>query len=152
MKTIFNRTSELANYIGQDLGVSPWFQIEQSRIDDFARVTEDYQWIHLDVERAQTESPYGNTIAHGFLILSLMPHLVGQSFEISERSMGINYGMDRVRFTNAVKAGASIRARVSLAEYLEIKGGGKYKLNVVVEIKDEAKPACVAELIALVYD
>ncbi len=151
-RTSVDRVSDLASFIDKELGVSAWMQVAQDRINQFADVTEDHQWIHLDIDRAKRDSPYGGTIAHGFLILSLTPHLASQTYHIKHKSMGINYGLDKVRFTNATRSGAFIRARVSLLEHRNITGGAKYKLKVVIEIKDEVKPACVAEMIALVYD
>ena len=150
-KTTLASITDLANLVGKELGVGPWMLMTQDRINHFADVTEDHQWIHIDDARAKEESPYGGTIAHGFLVLSLTPYLVGQTFSVEQRTMGINYGMDRVRFTNATKVGANIRARVSLLEYNQIPRGAKFKMKVVVEIQGEEKPACIAELISLAY-
>ena len=144
--------ADLKTYVGRELGVSPWMEITQQRVNLFADITEDNQWIHTDPKRCEVESPYGTSIAHGFLILSLTPHLISQTFSIAERVMGINYGMDKVRFPNATKVGAFIRARVAVMEYNQISKGAKFKLKVTVEIQHEQKPACVAELISLIYE
>ncbi len=150
-KTTLDDITDLEAYIGMELGLSPWMQISQERINTFAEVTEDLQWIHTDPKRSEIESPYGATVAHGFLVLSLTPHLIAQTFAVKKRSMGINYGMDKVRFPNATKVGSFIRARVAVMEYDRISKGTKFKLKVTIEIQHEQKPACVAELISLVY-
>jgi len=150
-KTTLASVEDLKRYIGKELGVGPWMEITQERVDAFAEVTEDHQWIHTDPLRSRSESPYRATVAHGFLVLSLTPHLAEQTYVIKSRAMGINYGMDKVRFPNATKVGSNIRARVSVMEYTEIPRGAKFKMKVTVEIENEKKPACVAELISLVY-
>ena len=142
---------ELEKRVGQEVGVSPWVDITQERIDTFARAIEDFQWIHVDPARAQ-DSPFGGTIAHGFLTLSLLSHLSEQTFSFSDRRMGVNYGLNRVRFTAPVPAGSRVRARFTLAKYEPIDGNGvQVTWNTVVEIDGAAKPALVAEWIGRHY-
>ena len=113
---------ELESRVGQEVGISPWVEIAQDRIDLFAKATEDFQWIHVDKERAK-KSPFGGTIAHGFLTLSMLPKLSESTFEFSDRKMGVNYGLNKVRFTAPVPAGAKIRGRFTLAKYEKLEGG-----------------------------
>ncbi len=142
---------ELEKRLGQEVGVSPWVDITQERIDTFARAIEDFQWIHVDPARAK-DSPFGGTIAHGFLTLSLLSHLCEQTFSFAERRMGVNYGLNRVRFTSPVRAGSRVRARFTLAKYEPIDGNGvQVTWNTVVEIDGAAKPALVAEWLGRHY-
>ena len=143
--------SELKNYIGKELGLTQWMPMNQQRINTFADATEDFQWIHLDVERSATLSPYKKTVAHGFLVLSMASKITYDTFSIENVAMGVNYGLDKVRFPNATKSGTFFRGRVSLIECDEIPGGVKYKMGIVFELKGEEKPACVAEFIAIAY-
>src|SRR3981081_187129 len=108
------RIEELRKLVGKEVAVTDWFTVSQERIDAFAGATEDHQWIHVDRKRAAEESPYGTTVAHGFLSLSLLPYLLGQAIEIQGTRLGINYGLNRVRFTGPVPAGSRVRARVPL--------------------------------------
>jgi acyl dehydratase len=135
--------------IGQELGVSRWKPIDQGRIDMFADVTEDHQWIHVDVDRAAAESPYGATIAHGFLTLSLIPAMSKENYVVQNAKMGINYGLNRVRFLAAVTAGSRIRVRSELADARRV-GQDTVSLIVrhTVEIDGSPKPAAVADVIA----
>ncbi|MGO9099222.1 MAG: MaoC family dehydratase [Mycobacterium sp.] len=148
MKTI-GSVDEAVEAIGAELGVSRWFDVEQSRIDEFADVTRDHQWIHVDVERAKTESPYGATIAHGFLTLSLIPGLSKDNYRVENAKMGINYGLNKVRFLAPVTAGSRVRVRSELADAVR---AGDDAVNVTVrhtvEVDGSEKPAAVAELIA----
>ena len=142
---------ELESRVGQEIGVSPWVEIAQERIDEFARATEDFQWIHVDREKAK-QSPFGGTIAHGFLTLSMLPKLVESTFEFSDRKMGVNYGLNKVRFTAPVPAGAKIRGRFTLAKYEKIDGNGvQTTWSVVMEREGGDKPVCVAETISRHY-
>jgi acyl dehydratase len=142
---------ELEPKVGQEIAVSPWVEIAQDRIDLFARATEDFQWIHVDREKAKT-SPFGTTIAHGFLTLSMLPKLVESTFEFSDRKMGVNYGLNKVRFTAPVPAGAKIRGRFTLAKYEKIDGNGvQTTWSVVMEREGGDKPVCVAETISRHY-
>lgn len=143
--------SELENYIGQELGLTEWMTIEQDRINSFAESTEDRQWIHTDPDRSAAFSPYKKTVAHGFLVLSLASKISYDAFSVEDVVMGVNYGLDKVRFPNATRSDAELRGRVSLLEYDAIPGGAKYKMKIVFELKGEEKPACVAEFIAMAY-
>jgi len=142
---------DLESRVGQEVAVSPWIQITQERIDTFARAIEDFQWIHVDRERAKA-SPFGGTIAHGFLTLSLLSHLSERTFSFSDRKMGINYGINRVRFTSPVPSGAKVRARFTLAKYEKLDGDGvQVTWSVVMEREGADKPALVAEWLGRHY-
>jgi acyl dehydratase len=144
------KMGDLEGRVGQEIGVSPWMEIAQDRIDLFAKATEDFQWIHVDPERAK-QSPFGSTIAHGFLTLSLLPKLTEEAFAIAGRKMGINYGLNKVRFTSPVPAGAKIRGRFTLAKLEPLEGGVQTIWNVVVEREGAEKPVMVAETISRHY-
>jgi len=139
------RIDELKRLVGKEVAVTDWLIVSQERIDAFAGATEDHQWIHVDRERAARESPYGTTVAHGFLSLSLLPHLLGQAVEIQGMRLGINYGLNRVRFTGPVPAGSRVRARFRLAAVEDIDRGVQVTWNVTVEREGEPKPVLVAE-------
>ena len=143
--------SDLTHYLGKEVGISNWMTITQDMIDSFAKTTKDTQWIHVDPEKSAKYSPYKKTVAHGFLVLSLASKFCFETLKIKDIAMGVNYGLDKVRFMNATPVGASLRARVSLMEFSPFEGGAKYKLKLVFELKGEEKPACVAEFIAQVY-
>jgi acyl dehydratase len=144
---------ELKSLVGQEVAVGDWLQITQERINQFAEATIDHQWIHEDVERCKRESPFGTTIAHGYLTLSLIPHLSHSSFTIKQPlRMAINYGSNKVRFTNPVPAGSHVRNRMKLLEVTDIAGGWQVRWQVTVEIAGQDKPACVAEVISRLYD
>ena len=149
--TKFKELTELKNFIGKELGLTKWMQMSQEKIDDFAKITDDHQWIHTDPKKSALYSPYKKTIAHGFLVLSMITRVSFDAFSIENVVAGINYGLDRVRFPNATKSDSIYRGRVSLMELTEIPGGAKYKLQVEIEIKGEDKPACIAEFLALAY-
>src|SRR4030095_3043028 len=143
---------ELKRLIGQEVGVSDWFAVTQSRIDDFANATEDHQWIHIDAERAKTDSPFQTTIAHGFLTLSLMPHLASQAVKVQgDFKMGINYGLNRLRFVSPVPAGARVRAKFMLQSVEDFQGGSQISWSVTVESEGGQKPALVAEWLVRYY-
>ena len=145
------RIRDLEGRAGQEIAVSPWLEVTQERIDTFARAVGDFQWIHVDRERAKS-SPFGGTIAHGFLTLSLLSHLSEMTFSFSERRMGINYGLNRVRFTSPLPSGSRVRARFTLAKFEKIEGNGVQLVwNTVVEIEGKDKPALVAEWIGRHY-
>src|SRR3954466_4077903 len=135
---------ELQSRVGEEVAVSPWLEIDQQRIDTFAKAIEDFQWIHVDPARAKNSS-FGGTIAHGFLTLSLLSHLCEATFSFSDRKMGVNYGLNRVRFTSPVKSGSRVRARFTLAKYENLDGGVQVTWNTVVEAEGSDKPAMVAE-------
>jgi acyl dehydratase len=138
--------------IGQELGVSDWLEVTQDLIDRFADVTGDHQWIHVDVERARREMPGGKTIAHGYLLLSLLPKLGAGIYKLSWPSRSINYGSDKVRIVNPVKAGARIRLRQSLVA-VEDGAPGAHRITVrqTLEIENEAKPAMIADTIRMTF-
>ena len=147
----FEKLTELKSYVGKELGLTNWMQMSQKKIDAFAKITDDKQWIHTDPEKSALYSPYKKTVAHGFLVLSMVSRISFNAFTIENVVAGINYGLDRVRFPNATKSDSTYRGRVSLMEFTEIPGGAKYKLKIEIEIKGEDKPACVAEFLALAY-
>ncbi|MBA3471210.1 MAG: MaoC family dehydratase [Herpetosiphonaceae bacterium] len=151
MTTTFASAAELQALIGQEVAVSPWLEIAQPRIDQFAEATEDRQWIHLDAERARRESPYGGTIAHGFLSLALVSYLLEQSVQIGGITMGLNYGLNRVRFPAPVPVGARIRAHFVAQEVSAIAGGHQITWAVTIEAENAPKPVCVAEWIVRLY-
>ena len=134
--------------VGEEVGISPWVEMPQERIDEFARATEDFQWIHCDPQKAKA-SPFGTTIAHGFLTLSMLPKLSESTFEFSDRKMGVNYGLNKVRFTAPVPAGTRIRGRFVLAKYEKIDGNGvQTTWTATIEREGGDKPVCVAETIS----
>jgi acyl dehydratase len=141
---------ELERRVGEEVAVSPWLEITQERIDTFAKAVEDFQWIHVDRARAAA-SPFGGTIAHGFLTLSLLSRLSEMTFSFSDRKMGINYGLNRVRFTAPVPSGARVRARFTLAKYDKLEGGVQVTWKALLEIEGADKPALVAEWIGRHY-
>lgn len=134
--------------VGQPLGVSDWKEIDQKRIEEFADVTEDHQWIHVDVDRAAAESPYGATIAHGFLTLSLIPVLCQQNYRVENRKMGINYGLNKVRFLAPVVVGSRVRVRSELLDVTKVADDiVNLTIRNTVEIDGSDKPAAVADMI-----
>jgi acyl dehydratase len=137
--------SELPSWVGREVAVSDWLTITQARIDKFAEASGDDQWIHVDPARAASESPFGGTIAHGFLTLSILSQLLGQTIAFEGRRMGINYGLNRLRFTGPVPAGSRVRARFTLGAVEPIEGGAQTSWHVTVERDGDAKPALVAE-------
>ena len=142
----------LSNWIGKEIGVSSWVSVDQSRIDAFAKCTNDHQWIHVDIERAKKESPFGTTIAHGYLTLSLLADMSNEIGIVPKEDVvaAFNYGLDKVRFITPVKSGARVRARATLAEVTEQAGGRKLlKVLNTMEIEGEAKPALIAETLAV---
>lgn len=142
---------DLPKLVGQETGVSDWVEITQDRINQFADATGDHQWIHIDVERAKKELPGGKTIAHGYLTLSLIPWLTGSFLKVAGVTRGINYGSNKIRFTNMVPVGSKVRARAKLLS-AEPKAGGMQLINeVTIEIQGQDRPACVAETMSLIY-
>lgn len=137
--------------VGRELGPGEWFTIEQARIDRFAEDTEDRQWIHVEPEKAAA-SPFGSTIAHGFLTLSLLPHLANSARRFDGVRMGVNYGLNAVRFPRPVNVGSRIRARVTITDVTDLPDGGLQLVSrVAVEIEGSDKPACVAEWVTRTY-
>lgn len=143
---------DLASYIEKELGLSAWVTIDQDRINAFAQITEDHQWIHTEPEKAAQLSPFGGTIAHGFLVLSLASKFVYETYQIGSVKMGLNYGLDRVRFIHPVRVDAQVRGRAKLVDMEMIPNGAKLKVELTFEIKGEEKPACVAEFIGMVFE
>ena len=146
-KVVIAGVAQLKPLIGTEVAVTDWLTVRQERIEAFADATEDHQWIHVDRERAAAESPYGTTVAHGFLSLSLLPYLLGQAIEIQGTRLGINYGLNRVRFTGPLPSGSRVRARFRLAAVEDIAKGVQIIWDVTVEREGEAKPVLVAEWI-----
>lgn len=143
---------QLRSLVGQEVAVSDWFEVSQERINQFAETTGDHQWIHIDVERAKTESPFGTTIAHGFLTLSLLSHLMSQIITIKYPvKMGVNYGLNKVRFISPVPAGSKIRVRALLKSLEEITSGQQLVWNLTVEREGGDKPCCIAEWLVRYY-
>jgi acyl dehydratase len=140
---------DVRSRVGEEIGLGEWLRIDQERIDAFAAATNDHQWIHVDPDKA-AQGPFGATIAHGFLTLSLIPELAPK-LAVPGVRMGINYGLDRVRFITPVKVGSRIRARSKLVDVFEVEGGLQLKSEVTVEIEGSERPACVAETIARYY-
>ena len=136
-----NSYEEFAAYEGKELGVSEWVQITQERIDQFANATDDHQWIHADVERCKTESPFGQTIAHGYLTISMIPLMWGQIIEVNNLERMMNYGMKDMRFGQPVLSGQSIRMKVSLDEIQNLRGAIKTNVKFAVEIQETGKKA-----------
>lgn len=142
----------LKEFVGREIGVTDWLLMTQERIDGFAETTEDRQWIHIDRERAQKESPYGTTVAHGFLTLSLLSCFMKQAIQFrSGVGVAINYGLNRVRFPAPVPAGSKIRARISLLSTKQLPGGLEATFSVAVEAENCDKLSCVAEWIIRYY-
>ena len=149
---IISGVEELKTLAGEELGVSDWFEVPQSRINAFADATDDHQWIHIDQERAKTESPFGTTIAHGFLTLSLLPVLAGQAYKVQGNiKMGINYGLNRLRFVSPVPSGSKVRARFTLQSVEDVAGGIQLTVAATVEIEGAQKPALAAEWLTRYY-
>ena len=143
---------DLKNHIGEEFGVSEWVTVDQPMIDKFAEATGDHQWIHVDVERCKKEMPGGKTIAHGFLTLSLVPRLGAKIWKIEHRSKGINYGLNKLRFTSPVPAGSRVRLKQKLLAADEVKDGGiRTTWENVVEIEGQSQPALIAEGLGVVY-
>ena len=142
---------DLQSRVGEEVAISPWLEVSQARIDTFARAIEDFQWIHVDPERARS-SPFGGTIAHGFLTLSLLSRLSEMTFSFSDRRMGINYGLNRVRFTAPVPSGSRVRARFTLHKFEKLADGGiQVTWNTLVERDGSDKPVLVAEWLGRHY-
>ncbi len=142
---------ELKSLIGQEVAVSDWVAISQERVNMFADATGDHQWIHIDVERSRKESPYGGTIAHGFLTLSLLPMLMESAVSMPMSKMGVNYGLNKVRFPAPVPVGSKVRARMTLQGVEDIENGAQIIWKVTVEREGGDKPVCIAESISLRY-
>jgi acyl dehydratase len=143
--------AELKALVGQEVAVSDWVEISQERVNQFAEATGDHQWIHLDVERCKRESPFGGPIAHGYLTLSLLPMLMQNSVHMSDVRMGVNYGLNKVRFPSPVPVGSRVRSRTTVVSVEDIEGGAQVTWLVTVEREGGDKPVCVAESISRRY-
>src|ERR1700730_3847534 len=149
---VLETLESLKEFVGREIGTTDWFLVTQERIRQFAEETEDRQWIHVDPERAQRESPYRATIAHGFLMLSLLSYFIKQAIQIPrDVRLSVNYGLNRVRFPAPVRAGSEIRARVTLESVKDLPDCVEAVYNVFIDGKDAAKPCCVAERIVRFY-
>ena len=149
--TRFAGIADAKSRIGQEIGLSDWMLIDQPRVDAFAEVTGDHQWIHVDVERAKRESPFGGPIAHGYLTVSLLAKFAGECIAVDGVKLAVNYGLNRVRFAAPVKVGSRVRARFVLAAVEDIAGGAQMLWQATVEIEGSEKPACVAEMVTRWY-
>jgi acyl dehydratase len=145
---VFTSLDDVAAASGEELGTTEWVTIEQDRVDKFADATGDHQWIHVDVERA-AGGPFGGTIAHGYLTLSLVPWLGSQVFSLETPGAKLNYGVNKVRFPHPVRVGSRVRNTVSVGDVTDPTSGKRLTLKHVVEIEGEDKPACVAETVVL---
>lgn len=148
---VFNNREEITAAAGTELGVSAWTEISQDRIDMFADATGDRQWIHIDSERA-ADGPFGATVAHGYLTLSMLPFLGAQVFAFAGNVARVNYGLNQVRFVNPVRVGSRIRDRVEVLEVKDIAKGQQVTMQHTVEIEGGEKPACVAETVVLLME
>ena len=149
---VINNPSEIKNFINKPLTPSEWYHVTQEKIDKFADATSDHQWIHVDEERAKKEMSEGKTIAHGYYMVSLLPKLAAQNAEIKNTSRTLNYGSDKVRYINMVKVGSHVRLNRTIISCEEMKNGGFRVVNKCeLEIKDDTKPAFIAETISLVF-
>ena len=149
MKT-FAHLADLQPLVGTDIGTSDWITVDQRRIDQFAEATGDHQWIHIDPVKA-AQGPFGKTIAHGFLTLSLLPELFAKAFDVADVRMGVNYGLNKVRFTAPVPSGSRVRGRFVLREYQPLEGGAQLTVEAAIELEGSSKPACVAETLSRRY-
>ena len=151
MTTHFTGIADMKEKVGAHLGYSDWQTVTQQQVDLFADATGDHQWIHVDPERARRESPFGGPIAHGYLTLSLAPVLLAQVYSVSGLSMGLNYGLNRVRFPSPLPVGGRIRLGATLQSLDEIQGGAQVVVAMTFEVEGEEKPACVAEAVYRFY-
>ena len=148
---IIESLSDLAALVGQEVAVSPWIEVTQQQVNQFAEATGDHQWIHVDVDKARA-GPFGTTIAHGFLTLSMLPRFFESAFELRGSRMGINYGLNKVRFTSPVPVGSRLRGRMTLLSSNPIEGDGVQMVwSTVVEREGADKPVCIAESVVRRY-
>jgi acyl dehydratase len=152
MTLTVDKPADLAQHVGKELGPSDWMTVDQAMIDKFAEATGDHQWIHVDVERAKKEMPGGKTIAHGYLTLSLVPRLAQTLVKVAQRTRGLNYGSNKVRFTSAVPAGARIRLRLRIKSVEPMPNNGfRVTSESTMEVEGQERPALVAETIGIQY-
>ena len=145
---VFTTFDELTDAVGEELGSTDWLEITQERVDAFADATGDHQWIHVDVEKAK-DGPFGGTIAHGYLTLSLIPQFTPELFRLDTPGAKLNYGVNKVRFPSPVPVGSRVRATVSVGEVTDVSAGKQLVTRYTIEIEGESKPACVAETVVL---
>jgi len=150
-KVIINSYSEFEQFVGKEIGVSEYHKISQEQINLFADATLDHQWIHIDTERAKVESPYGSTIAHGYLSLSILPYLWKQITEVNNIKLLVNYGIEKLRFNQPVLVNSEVRLRATLSSLINLKGITKAEIKVILEIRDNKKPALEASLVFLYH-
>ena len=143
--------AQLPTWLGLEVAISDWVDISQERINQFAEATGDHQWIHVDAERAKKESPFGTTIAHGFLTLSLLPEMGASAFQVLDTRMGVNYGLGKVRFPAPVPSGSRLRGHFKLTKYEPLEGGAQLTVEVSMEREGSDKPVCVAESLSRRY-
>jgi acyl dehydratase len=148
--TTFATLDELRARVGQEVGTSDWIEVTQQRIDLFAQATGDHQWIHVDPVRASA-GPFGTTIAHGYLTLSLLPEMAASAFDVADTRMGVNYGLNKVRFPAPVPSGSRLRGHFKLLAFEPLEGGAQLTFEVTMEREGSAKPVCVAESVARRY-
>ena len=151
MTTKIDGIEGLRQLVGEHAGYSDWHEVTQEQVQRFADATGDHQWIHVDVERARAESPYHSTIAHGFLTLSVIPALSKANYRVENAKMGINYGLNKLRFPSPVPVGSKLRAGASITSVEDVSGGVQVLLTVTYEVEGAAKPACVAEILFRYY-
>ncbi len=150
-KIIINNLEEFAAYEGKEIGVSGFLKITQEQINKFAAATLDFQWIHTDVERAKKETPFGSTIAHGYLTLSVLPHLWEQIIEVNNLKMQVNYGIEKFKFMEAVRVDDEVRLVVKVSSIKDLRGICKAEMNIKLEIKDRKKPAYTGTIVFLYH-
>lgn len=152
-RIVFKDVNEFSSMLGKQLPIGKWYTISQEMIDDFANATLDKQWIHIDEKRAAKESPFKTTIAHGFMSVAMISKLLEDSFSIKSLKMGLNYGLNKVRFPNPVSVNSELRMITSVKEIEEISNNGvKVAFSCTIEIKGQEKPACVAEFLAAFFE
>ncbi|GAB2838544.1 MaoC family dehydratase [Pseudoduganella ginsengisoli] len=149
--TVIPTLADMKALVGKEVAVSAWFDITQERINQFAHATGDHQWIHTDVERARKESPFGGTIAHGFMTIAMVPAMLDSALTMADMKMGVNYGLNKVRLPAPVPAGSRLRARMTIQRIDDIEGGAQVEWGVVIEREGGAKPVCVAEVLMRRY-
>lgn len=150
-KTELENPDALKDWVGKDLGASDWVEVTQDQINMFADATGDHQWIHVDVERAKKESPFGGPIAHGYWTVAIMADHMFQILNVKNTKLVVNYGLNKVRFPAPVPIGSKVRAKASVADVREVKGGIEAEFNVAIEVEGTEKPACVAAVIYRYY-
>ena len=151
-KLVFENLEELSSIKGKQLPIGKWYTVTQQMINDFANATLDKQWIHIDEEKASKYSPTGTTIAHGFMSVSMLSELISKQFEVKSIKMGLNYGLNKVRFPNPVPVNSELRLISSLKQLEDFQNGKKLTFDCTIEIKGQKKPACVAEFIFVLFE